>query len=229
MRHYPVFLDLRDRTRRRGRRRRDRRREAAAAAEDRGAHRGLRRASRRPRCAAGRRRGGSRSSSARSRRATPTGAALVYGANGDAAEDARAAAIGRAAGALVNIVDNLEDSDFITPAIVDRDPVTVAIGTEGAAPVLARKIKAEVEAMLPATLGLLTRIGQGFRARVEALDSKARRAFWTRFYFERGPRALAAGEDGGARRARARCSPRATRRGRASCTWSAPGRATRSS
>ena len=137
------------------------------------------------------------------------GAALVYGANGDAAEDARAAAIGRAAGALVNIVDNLEDSDFITPAIVDRDPVTVAIGTEGAAPVLARKIKAEVEAMLPATLGLLTRIGQAFRARVEALDSKARRAFWTRFYFERGPRALAGGRGRGARRARA-----AARRGR---------------
>jgi uroporphyrin-III C-methyltransferase/precorrin-2 dehydrogenase/sirohydrochlorin ferrochelatase len=123
------------------------------------------------------------------------GAELVYGANGDVEEDARAAAIGRAAGALVNIVDNLEDSDFITPAIVDRDPVTVAIGTEGAAPVLARKIKAEVEAMLPATLGLLTRIGQSFRARVEALDSKARRAFWTRFYFERGPRALEGGED----------------------------------
>ena len=122
------------------------------------------------------------------------GAELLYGANGEPEEDARAAAIGRAAGALVNIVDNLEDSDFITPAIVDRDPVTVAIGTEGAAPVLARKIKAEVEAMLPATLGLLTRIGQSFRARVEALDARARRAFWTRFYFERGPRALEAGE-----------------------------------
>ena len=103
------------------------------------------------------------------------GAALVYGATGDATEDARVVAIGRAAGALVNIVDNLDGSDFITPAIVDRDPVTVAIGTEGAAPVLARKIKAEVEAMLPATLGLLTRIGQGFREQVEALDSQARR------------------------------------------------------
>ncbi len=124
-----------------------------------------------------------------------TGAALFYGANADSAEDARAAEIGRAAGALVNIVDNLEDSAFITPAIVDRDPVTVAIGTEGAAPVLARKIKAEVEALLPARLGALTRIGQAFRARVEALDSKARRGFWTRFYFERGPRAIEAGED----------------------------------
>ena len=122
------------------------------------------------------------------------GAALVYGANGEREADAVAAAIGRGAGALVNIVDDLAGSDFITPAIVDRDPVTVAIGTEGAAPVLARKIKAEVEAMLPATLGLLTRIGQAFRGRVEDLDSAARRAFWTRFYFERGPRALVSGE-----------------------------------
>jgi uroporphyrin-III C-methyltransferase/precorrin-2 dehydrogenase/sirohydrochlorin ferrochelatase len=122
------------------------------------------------------------------------GAALVYGANADAAEDARGAALARAEGVPVNIVDDLDGSDFITPAIVDRDPVTVAIGTEGAAPVLARKIKAEIEAMLPPTLGLLTRIGQAFRGRVETLDSKARRVFWTRFYFERGPRALAEGE-----------------------------------
>jgi uroporphyrin-III C-methyltransferase/precorrin-2 dehydrogenase/sirohydrochlorin ferrochelatase len=127
--------------------------------------------------------------------ADAAGAALVYGATGSREGDARAAAIGRAAGALVNIVDDLDGSDFITPAIVDRDPVTVAIGTEGAAPVLARKIKAEIEAMLPATLGRLARIGQAFRARVGALDSQARRAFWTRFYFDRGPLALQAGED----------------------------------
>ena len=123
------------------------------------------------------------------------GAVLFYAANADAAEDARAAAIGRAAGALVNTVDNLANSAFITPAIVDRDPVTVAIGTGGAAPVLARKIKAQVEEMLPASLGRLTRIGQAFRGRLDALDTKARRLFWTRFYFETGPRALEAGED----------------------------------
>ena len=68
-------------------------------------------------------------------------AVLFYAADEDAAEDARTSALARADGALVNIVDNLEDSQFITPAIVDRDPVTVAIGTEGAAPVLARAIK----------------------------------------------------------------------------------------
>ncbi len=122
-------------------------------------------------------------------------ASLLYGADADPVEDERVAAMGRAAGVLVNIVDNLDGSDFITPAIVDRDPVTVAIGTEGAAPVLARKIKAEIEEMLPASLGRLARIGQSFRARVEALDSKARRLFWTRFYFQTGPRALESGED----------------------------------
>jgi len=123
------------------------------------------------------------------------GAELLYAANGDADQDARAATIGRAAGALVNIVDNLEDSDFITPAIVDREPVTVAIGTEGAAPVLARKIKADIEAMLPASIGVLARIGQRFRTRIGALNSRARRDFWSRFYLERGPRAVVSGAD----------------------------------
>ena len=114
-------------------------------------------------------------------------------------EDARAAAIGRAAGALVNIVDNLEDSDFITPAIVDRDPVTVAIGTEGAAPVLARKIKAEVEAMLPATLGLLDPRSGSRSGRASRRSTRRRgAAFWTRFYFERGPAGARGGRGRGA-------------------------------
>ncbi len=72
-------------------------------------------------------------------------ATLFYGANEHSVEDARSAKIAREEGALINIVDNLEDSQFITPAIVDRDPVTIAIGTEGAAPVLARAIKADLE------------------------------------------------------------------------------------
>lgn len=119
-------------------------------------------------------------------------AVLAYGANEEAVEDARFAALARADGALVNIVDNLEDSQFITPAIVDRDPVTVAIGTEGAAPVLARAIKADLEARLPAGLGVLARIGKGFRKRAETLAmGRMRRDFWSEFYFKSGPDALA--------------------------------------
>ncbi|MFD0858095.1 NAD(P)-dependent oxidoreductase [Roseovarius aquimarinus] len=123
-------------------------------------------------------------------------AALFYAADEDDGLDAHNVALARADGALTNIVDNLEDSQFITPAIVDRDPVTVAIGTEGTAPVLARAIKADIEAMLPAALGPLARAARAFRAAAEALPmGRARRAFWSAFFFRSGPEALERGED----------------------------------
>ncbi len=122
------------------------------------------------------------------------GARLVYGATEDAREDARIRAIGQAEGALVNIVDNLEASDFITPALVDRDPVVVAIGTEGAAPVLARAIKAGLEERLDAHLGALARAGKAFRPAAEALPKgAARRDFWAEYYADAGPRAWQGG------------------------------------
>lgn len=121
--------------------------------------------------------------------------ALFYAADEDDVEDARTATIAKADGALVNIVDNLSASEFITPAIVDRDPVTVAIGTEGAAPVLARAIKADLEEHLSPTLGTLARIGKTFRKAAEALPfGRARRDFWREYYFNAGPRAMADGE-----------------------------------
>ncbi|MEL7396937.1 MAG: siroheme synthase CysG [Pseudomonadota bacterium] len=127
-----------------------------------------------------------------------TGAVLFYAADEDALEDARTSEIAQSEGALVNIVDNLADSAFITPAIVDRDPVTVAIGTEGAAPVLARAIKADIEARLPATLGVLARVGKAFRHAVEVLPfGRPRRDFWREYYFQAGPRAIEEqGQDG---------------------------------
>jgi uroporphyrin-III C-methyltransferase/precorrin-2 dehydrogenase/sirohydrochlorin ferrochelatase len=108
------------------------------------------------------------------------GARLVYGANDEAAEDLRVARLAEAAGVLHNIVDNLEGSAFLTPALVDRDPVVVAIGTEGAAPVLARKVKAHLEEKLPAALGALVKAAEAFRPRAEALPKgRARRSFWS--------------------------------------------------
>ena len=90
----------------------------------------------------------------------------------------------RAAGVPVNAVDRQELCDFITPAIVDRDPLVVAIGTEGAAPVLARQLKARLEAILPARLGGLVRWAATLRGR--AADSiargLARRRFWDGFF-----------------------------------------------
>ena len=118
-------------------------------------------------------------------------AALFYAANDDDVEDARVTKLAQADGALTNWVDNLGKSQFITPAIVDRDPVTVAIGTEGAAPVLARLIKADLEARLPRALGILAWVGKTFRVAAEALPmGRKRRAFWTEFYDRAGPKAF---------------------------------------
>ena len=126
------------------------------------------------------------------------GAALFYAANDEDIEDARVTGLAQADGALTNWVDNLGQSQFITPAIVDRDPVTVAIGTEGAAPVLARAIKADLEERLPSSLGILARVGKAFRGAADALPmGRRRRAFWSDYYFRTGPRAFdAKGEDG---------------------------------
>ncbi|MFV0245720.1 MAG: siroheme synthase CysG [Qingshengfaniella sp.] len=117
--------------------------------------------------------------------------ALAYAAHGDAAQDAGFAALARAEGVLVNIVDDLAGSQFLTPAIVDRSPVTVAIGTEGTAPVLARILKADIEARLPAGLGLLARAGQAFRRLASTLPmGRPRRDFWADYFLHEGPAAL---------------------------------------
>ena len=119
------------------------------------------------------------------------GKALVYAANEDANEDRRVVTLARKAGVLVNHVDNLESSDFITPAMVDRDPVVVAIGTEGAAPVLARAIKAELEESLPPALGPLAKVAKGFRQMAKALPfGRSRRTFWSDYFSRVGPRAF---------------------------------------
>jgi uroporphyrin-III C-methyltransferase/precorrin-2 dehydrogenase/sirohydrochlorin ferrochelatase len=110
------------------------------------------------------------------------GKRLAYAATGDRALDAAVSRAAQAHGVPVNVVDVPELSTFITPAIVDRDPVTVAIGTEGAAPVLAREVKTRLEAWLPANLGSLARRAQSLRDLVARSipDARVRRQLWER-------------------------------------------------
>ena len=111
------------------------------------------------------------------------GATLFYAAHADDSINDALADMARSAGAIVNVLDRTDACDFITPAIVDRDPVVVAIGTEGSAPVLARQIKADVEAMLPAELGRFARLANAFRSKVRALpEGLPRRNFWKAFF-----------------------------------------------
>jgi uroporphyrin-III C-methyltransferase / precorrin-2 dehydrogenase / sirohydrochlorin ferrochelatase len=61
----------------------------------------------------------------------------------------------RAKGLLVNVVDRPEHCDFTTPAIIDRDPVLIAVGTGGASAGMAKAIRQRIEALLPQGLGKL--------------------------------------------------------------------------
>ena len=64
-------------------------------------------------------------------------------------------------GIPVNVMDELAHSTFIFPAIVDRGDVVVAIGTGGTSPVVARRVRERIEALLPARIGdLATFIGR---------------------------------------------------------------------
>ncbi len=82
-------------------------------------------------------------------------AALAVVALEDDDEAAAAVARLKARGLLVNAVDRSQLCDYTTPAIVDRDPVLIAIGTGGASAGLAKAVRQRLEQILPARLGQL--------------------------------------------------------------------------
>jgi uroporphyrin-III C-methyltransferase/precorrin-2 dehydrogenase/sirohydrochlorin ferrochelatase len=113
-----------------------------------------------------------------------SGAALAFVATGDDATDRAVWALARAAGVPVNVVDKPDLCDFYTPAIVNRAPLAVAIGTDGVAPVLARHVRAKIEALLAPAFGDLAGLADRLRARVaERIASVgSRRRFWAGFF-----------------------------------------------
>ncbi|NVO15522.1 MAG: uroporphyrinogen-III C-methyltransferase [Rhodoplanes sp.] len=128
-------------------------------------------------------------------------AALAFVATGDEMRDATLAAVVRAHGVPVNVVDRPHLCDFATPAIVDRAPISIAIATDGAAPVLAQIVRAKIEALLPPGFGRLGVLAESLRETVlEHLpDNAARRRFWTKLFAGRAATAALAGEDERAR------------------------------
>ncbi|MFN4057866.1 MAG: siroheme synthase CysG [Roseinatronobacter sp.] len=106
-------------------------------------------------------------------------AALVFIATGCVGYDYAAHAIAKAAGVVVNVVDRPTLCDATTPSIVDRDPVVVAISTEGTAPVLARQIKSKMETLLEPNLGALAALAGRLRPQVNRqIPQRERRFFW---------------------------------------------------
>ena len=83
-------------------------------------------------------------------------------------------------GVPINVVDHPHLCDFTVPSILDRGEIVAAVGSGGAAPVLAKKVRTDLEALMPKTLGPLSELARAFRPDVaEKLESGiARRQFW---------------------------------------------------
>ncbi len=125
-----------------------------------------------------------------------SGQRLVIAATDDEAANARIAAAARAAGIPVNTVDNPALSTFIVPAVVNRDPVIVAVSSSGQSPVLARALRNRFESELPAALGLLARfIGRRREGIRQELAGKPVRRLWERFVDGPGAEAVMAGNE----------------------------------
>lgn len=108
------------------------------------------------------------------------GCTLAVVATGDDAADRSAAGDAAARGVPVNVVDRPDLSSFIVPAVIDRAPLTIAISSGGAAPSLARLLRARIETLIPAAYGDLAGLAQRWRVRVHAaiVDGATRRRFW---------------------------------------------------
>lgn len=131
------------------------------------------------------------------------GAVLVVAATADEAVNTAVSQLAKARNIAVNVVDQPDLCTVIFPAVIDRSPVQVAIGSGGASPVLVRRLRGQLEALLPAGLGRLAELAGKFRHKVQAriADAGARRKFWESALEGEIPERVYAGDHEGAARA----------------------------
>jgi uroporphyrin-III C-methyltransferase / precorrin-2 dehydrogenase / sirohydrochlorin ferrochelatase len=130
------------------------------------------------------------------------GVRLVIVATSRRAVNRWIASLSEARGIPVNVVDDREASRFIVPAIIDRDPVLVAVSTEGTSPVLARRLRERIEALMPKRIGELALWLRALRhtARRRLRDTAARRRYFEDIVDGAAARRFVAGDPQGAHR-----------------------------
>ena len=106
-------------------------------------------------------------------------------------------AAAQAVGIPVNVVDRPELCSYITPAIVDRDPLTIAISSGGAAPVLARLLRGRIETWIAPAWGRLAALADRFKAetRRRLPDMVQRRRMLERVFAGRVADLMLAGDE----------------------------------
>ena len=121
---------------------------------------------------------------------------LVVSATGNAEVDSQVFKAAQARHLLCNTVDDPQRCSFITPAVIDRSPIQVAISSSGTSPVLIRHWRQRIEALLPQHTGTLADIAGRWRARVlERLGTvRERRLFWETLFASRFDALVAQGD-----------------------------------
>jgi len=130
------------------------------------------------------------------------GARLVIVATSRRAVNRWIASLSEARNIPVNVVDDREASRFIVPAIIDRDPVLVAISTAGTSPVLARRLRERLEAVIPKKIGELALWLRALRhsARRRLRNTDERRRFFENIVDGAAARRFIEGDAQGAER-----------------------------
>ncbi len=127
---------------------------------------------------------------------------LIVAATDDSKVNAQVAEQANNANIMVNVADNAELCSFIFPSILDRSPVTIAVSTGGASPVLARQLRMKLETLVPSACGRLAGITEEYREKVKQHfpQQEQRKEFWERAL--KGPFAelVYAGQDTSARK-----------------------------
>ncbi|MDH5361510.1 MAG: siroheme synthase CysG [Gammaproteobacteria bacterium] len=105
---------------------------------------------------------------------------MVIAATNVAAVNQQISELATARSLPVNVVDQPELCSFITPSMIDREPVQIAISTGGASPVLARQLRAKLESSIPGNYGRLAAIVEEYRDVVKErfANVELRRNFW---------------------------------------------------
>ncbi len=127
--------------------------------------------------------------------------AVAIGAEAPEADLVALVQTAQARGVPVNVVDRPDLCSFITPAVVDRNPLTIAVSSGGAAPVLARLLRARIEAAIPPAFGHLAALAESFKAEIRRRlpDTAQRRRVLERALGGRVADLAMAGQDAAAR------------------------------
>lgn len=105
---------------------------------------------------------------------------LVIAATDNGELNSRISILAKSKHIPVNVVDNPDLCSFITPSMIDRNPLQIAISTGGASPVLARQIRTQLESTIPAAYGDLAKLAESYRDAVKKSlpEVEDRRRFW---------------------------------------------------